>query len=89
MTNSAVDPDRNCVAVPIPKKGEVTKLFAGAVVPATVPKAAEPLQSKVLTPRKLLEFPKVREVKLEEAGIFIAFVIFAILHSLFTHYLRS
>ena len=73
----------------MPKKGEVIRLFADAVVPANVPKAADPLQSNVLTPRKLLELPKVREVKLEDAGTFIAFVIFAILHSLFTHYLRS
>ncbi|WP_220017913.1 hypothetical protein [Candidatus Rhabdochlamydia oedothoracis] len=88
ITNSAVDPNRNCVAVPIPRKGEITKLFGGAVVPATVPKAADPLQSKVLIPRKLLEFPKVKEVKFEEAEIFIAFVIVTILHSLFTYYLR-
>jgi hypothetical protein len=67
------------VDVPPPKKGAITKLFAGAAVPATVPKADDPLQSKVFMPRNVLPFPNVRNSVLEETGTLIAFVIFAIL----------
>lgn len=53
--------------------------LVGAAVPAKVPKAPDPLQSREFVPRKLLAFPSVREGVLEEAGIFIAFAVFAII----------
>ena len=78
IKNSAVDPLKNCVAVLIPKNPLPTKPFAGAAVPAKVPKAADPLQSNELVPRKLFAFPKVSEGTEEEAGVLVAFAIFAI-----------
>lgn len=86
ITNSAVELVKVCVEVPIPKNPLTVKLFAGAVVPAKVPKAADPLQSKVLVPKKLLLFPSVKDCVVEEAGIFNEFAIFAILTACVTCY---
>ena len=79
IKNSAVDPLKNCVVVLIPKKPLPTNPFVGAAVPAKVPKAADPLQSRVFAPRKLFVFPNVKEGIEEEAGVLVAFVILGIL----------